>query len=1245
MKPTLPSHINRFRIIDLLGQGAQGSVFLALDPTSNRHVALKVLSEGSSTGIARARFLREFTSIARLSHPAIVAVYEQGEWKARPFFVMEYIAGTTIARHAVTLRRDPAAICRIMTIVADGLAYTHSRGVIHRDLKPANILVDRDGTPRISDFGIAKPIQESVNLTQTSSIVGTMNYISPEILRNDQIDPRSDLYSFGVILYELLTGELPFQSDSMIHLAMMHLTHPPPRLADRVKDCPAPLDDLLRKLLAKDPWERPATAELAARSLQSIADDLDRSTPPAPSRSPTHGPPLVSRFTGRDHESDFLAGSIPETGFVPFAIRIIRGMGGTGKSRLVREALNRINRKDIRIVELPSAPIGSLPFESLQELFSVMTETLERSPDLMTELQDSLRDLPLISAHFKRVSPACSSSPEEREKTNFRKLFRALARILARLSAQTPWVIVIEDIQNADQAGLNLIDTLMTSAEINDFQCVWWFSVRIEDTIDSSAFAKWFSSRERPDRIRSLELAPLSFSESCKLVSSMIHQPEQSPDCMRLVSYGQGFPLILVETVRSFAHRGHLMPCADHWRFTEPQTESDTLIPISLRDVLKTRLDHLDPETLETLCWAALLDPEIDFLLLRHLDEGPDDHILMRLDRLITQRFIEPYSNGQREYYRFCHQQLRDLLIEMMGERDTMSRHRDIAMVLQTLPEPGASSYRIARHLEAARQWTEAIRYWGQACCEADAAKQELSAVEFGARAEAIIEKHGDELPRVAQRLRLAYLFAYYRSLYNRNEFTRFLDLSAATETFLLPALPMAQQLEMMRQRIIAFYMTGEIAKGDHESRRVQDQFPPQDAQKAILSGNIYRGLSLSDPHASFSALMKLKRHQRSTGQQEAFKWNPFMVAYTLHRLKRHAVSERIFRATIEQAIRDRNSDLQASCLSGLGALLINCGRERDGEAYIREALDIHRRLGDDYWISCNLHDLALIAQSEGRYHEARPLMEESLEFSLLRRLPRESAISLENLSRLYLRVGDYGAILRCVERHDSVFPDYPETVSQVSFRARHAMALMLTGDLGRATAELRKAFRCQLLEKSGDKVMLMSLLVLWSECLRIKGHNRAAARSNKKLLSRSDPQHTEVIFSVLLGELNDTLTRNHQTGISNTLETIAALCVKPAETENLGRILSRFRSLAHAFIRKDPSIALPWEESPRHFLETEGLWHRASAWCFGELNRFEEAQTAGLNRQSVRRLVGESLPEDRREFYFSHDVFTPEWM
>src|SRR3712207_3308811 len=255
-------------------------VYLAHDDILDRDVALKVMS-GRYAGDEEfvERFKREAQSAAALSHPNIVSIFDRGESEDGTYYIaMEYLPGGTLKDRIMTKGALPARTAAEVALqIAEALHAAHKRGVIHRDIKPHNILITDSGNVKVTDFGIARAASSST-MTRTGSILGTAHYISPEQAMGEPVGPASDLYSLGIVLYEMLTGELPYDAETPIGIAMKHVNGPllPPRAVN--PDVPRGINTITCRLLSKQPGERYADAEELVEDLERVMNGLDPSS-------------------------------------------------------------------------------------------------------------------------------------------------------------------------------------------------------------------------------------------------------------------------------------------------------------------------------------------------------------------------------------------------------------------------------------------------------------------------------------------------------------------------------------------------------------------------------------------------------------------------------------------------------------------------------------------------------------------------------------------------------------------------------------------------------------------------------------------------------------------------------------------------------------------------------------------------------------------------------------------------------
>lgn len=334
-----------YRIVGVLGEGGQGAVYRATQLSLNRVVALKLLDAhfGDDPSF-RARFEREGKVQAALDHDHIVTVYQAGRSEQGLFLAMRLIAGPTLKQLILEGELDPRRTVRLLAQVALALDAAHEAGLIHRDVKPQNMLIGKGDHAYLADFGLIKAPDDGVRLTGTGQFIGTIDYVAPEQIQGEPATAASDSYALAGVLYECLTGEVPFPRPSEAATLYAHVVHPPPRVSERRPDLPPTLDDVIAHGMAKDPWARPPRAaeliEAASRALSSSggpaatapgtrrdggAKRVPTTRVPAVGRAASSSPPGAARAVARESWSMRLIALIAALVLAAFIVGFLVG--------------------------------------------------------------------------------------------------------------------------------------------------------------------------------------------------------------------------------------------------------------------------------------------------------------------------------------------------------------------------------------------------------------------------------------------------------------------------------------------------------------------------------------------------------------------------------------------------------------------------------------------------------------------------------------------------------------------------------------------------------------------------------------------------------------------------------------------------------------------------------------------------------------------------------------------------------
>jgi predicted Ser/Thr protein kinase/tetratricopeptide (TPR) repeat protein len=363
--------IGKYKISGELGKGAMGVVYLALDPDINREVAIKVIrfdmvSEDSEKEEAAKRFIREAQSAGNLDHPNIITIYEVGKEDNQTFIVMQYIDGESLKQAISAGRRfSPVEVVDLMTCLCDALEFAHRNKIVHRDIKPGNILLDKQGRPYLVDFGVAR--MEMSTMTQSGTIVGTPSYMSPEQIQGIRVDARADIFSLGVIIYEMLTGKRPFEGDHITTIVYKIMNEEPTNIREMKRDLPEGFEHIIKKALAKDSNKRYQSCKELAADLKDVGGWSERTISSGLQRSEVLG----LQKKGKKRRALVYAA----------ALVIILLAGAVGAYYLVpdlKENLPLFNKKNEIL-----AVVEPLPDRKFEDILDVFDEDLMKLKELI----------------------------------------------------------------------------------------------------------------------------------------------------------------------------------------------------------------------------------------------------------------------------------------------------------------------------------------------------------------------------------------------------------------------------------------------------------------------------------------------------------------------------------------------------------------------------------------------------------------------------------------------------------------------------------------------------------------------------------------------------------------------------------------------------------------------------------------------------------------------------------------------
>jgi tetratricopeptide (TPR) repeat protein/tRNA A-37 threonylcarbamoyl transferase component Bud32 len=604
----------RYVVLKKLGEGGKGVVFKARDTALNRVVAIKVLKNAVASEEAYSRFMTEAQAVAKLNHPNIVSIYDIGKENEKQFFVLEFVDGENLRDLMGTY---PEGKCDIQTVLRVGmdvcgaLQYAHAQKVLHRDIKPENVMITREGTAKLMDFGLAKMIGQP-RVTQEGVIVGTVAYVAPEVALGKDVDARSDLYSFGAVLYEALSGKSPFPGDVPIKVIFGHIHDCPVPLGKVNSKVPQALADCVMKLLEKEPEKRYQLAEDLFKALREISEEFLRETL-VPSHKPSIVVPSPRPIAAREIQ---LIDRVEEMNLLREAVdRAVRGEGGLvflhgeagiGKTRLTRElrAYARLRGMQVLYGRCPALfrMDGVPPYVLWNEVIRDYLEVC--SPEQLYRVvgfypAEVAKLVPELRQRLGAMPQSFPISPEMEQN----RLFEAVTQFVTNISKESPLLVVLDDLQWTDSTSLLLLHYLARGVYRSPLLLLGAY--RSTDIDAKHPLSPVLTELNRERLLQSVSLKRMSLNEISEMIKQILEQDDIPTEFCRLVyEKTRGNPFFAEEVIKSLKEEEIICREENKWKINEV---SRIEFPETVKSVVKARVSRLDDECQNVLTLASFV--------------------------------------------------------------------------------------------------------------------------------------------------------------------------------------------------------------------------------------------------------------------------------------------------------------------------------------------------------------------------------------------------------------------------------------------------------------------------------------------------------------------------------------------------------------------------------------------------------------------------------------------------------------
>jgi tetratricopeptide (TPR) repeat protein len=711
---------DRYKLGEELGRGGMGTVYRAHDSVLDRDVAVKLLSESGLGTEGRERMLREAQAIAKLNHPNIVQVHDAGQLDGTPFIVMELVEGQNLHDRPP---QDFQGIVVVASQICAALEHAHQHGIIHRDLKPENVILEPDGTAKLMDFGLARSVAS--RLTTEGEITGTVFYLAPELALGQDFDGRADLYSLGVMLYELTTGELPFSKGDPLTVISQHVHATPVAPQAKNSDITPRLEDLILGLLNKRPDDRPATATALLNALgdPELLDPggvTDREL--AVLRRVARG-----RFVGRQRELKTARSIWLHAQQGKGQALLISGEPGIGKSRLTRELATQAEISGGRVLVGECYPEGGAPYGPFAQ---ILRRALHWTSDNGSQLPDFvLANLLTLAPDLRPYYPDVPENPPLDPEGHQQRLFESVVTLCSHLSEQAPLFLAIEDAHWADSGSLALFRHLARRTKEQRAMVVATYrEVELGESRPLQEMLVDLNRERLADRIK---LGRFDRQATEDLLAA-IFEEDITPEFLEgIYRETEGNPFFIEELCKALVEEGKLY--FENGRWHRPAMEELDL-PQSVRVAIQSRLAKLSDPVQDVLRMAAVLGHEFDFESLSSALEQSEDSLIESLEAAERSQLVEELTGERGGTFRFAHALIASALSEdLSGLRrrrmhgraaeairrlrpddfETLAHHYsesgDLKEGLAYSLKAGERAMRFSAHNEALRQYSRAL--------------------------------------------------------------------------------------------------------------------------------------------------------------------------------------------------------------------------------------------------------------------------------------------------------------------------------------------------------------------------------------------------------------------------------------------------------------------------------------------------------------------------------------------------------
>ena len=1124
----------RYKVQSLLGKGSLSTVYMALDSESNQRVVLKILEPRflRKNLESLVRFRRDANILYRLRHENVVRFLDQGDQEGAPYIVTEFLEGETLREWMHKRRQPPKDIPFLLEIlcqIVQGLDCAHKKGILHRDIKPANILlagspdINEEDTPagsgytiKVLDFCVARLIDFSRFLAQ-QSMADTFCYMSPEQagLLRQPVDQRADLYSVGILGYELLCGNLPFQSRDPGAVLRQHLVMSPPLPHEVNPLIPESLSGVMEHLIAKLPEGRYFSAEGLLEDLHSVKEAIRKGLTSVslskPRATPTDRPKKRISLIERSSELETLKDVFDHAREAKGGLLLIEGEAGIGKTRLIKELREALLEKGCCFLYGKCDEYGSrIPYQpyrmALEEFAGFIREWPEDKKLACKErLHRYVKDrgvliaqlVPELSEILGPLSNLAELDPiQDRD-----RLQEAFSQFLGGLgSPETPLVLVLDDLQWAEEETFQLLARHLDP--LSGQNCLIACLYRTEEKDRNPHLVRLRELAESyPDRTGILSLPVLSPEGVRAYVREAlsISGPGFQMLYKEISQISRGNPFILQEALQALIEKEVLKQRSEDGSWTyEQDALHRSMISSNVIDLILKRIQGVSASTREVLSVSSALRGNFSFENLLPFTGMEEYELLDRLDEGIRMQFIEETpSGGDRIVYQFVHDKIREAIYNQIPEAAKKKIHHRIGEHLQTISEEkeGQVVFDLAHHFLQAGDLPRALPYLIKAGDKACFQNAHREAVHHYEEALKIVEK-GDP--------RFGYLHEQQGDMFNiLGEYDRAIESYGMIRSQQLTNLARAA---WNRKVGTVLHKKGDTSNAIHHLEEALVQLDRRLYKRrlftilSILVQTLLQALPfLGKPRAPGKERKGKEENLRIIELTRIYRELTYLYSFSemFKAMEAHLFHFRF-------AVRSGEPSLQADAFRFHGIYLAQMRRFRKGRAYLQKSLEIYRQLGDTWGVANTVNYMAVWNLYKGNLQKAMEGLEEGIAGLQKAEDRWELETAYVHLASIYWARAENKKAVGCFEQIEQMATEGGDERGMLSAHAGLGLSWGLLGEERKADDHFQQARR--ICERSEHPFFLASYLWMFGAYCLMRGQweeSIRALRESTQVISR----------------------------------------------------------------------------------------------------------------------------------------------